>query len=170
MAKSESWVDIAKSGVIEGTKLAYDWETKYADDEGKLVNKKFLINKLQRSIATGLEDFTVDFKTSELSGDFVLDKRLPQFLIEEKQLDDILANYSTAAFAGTGEKLKKAYKDFTDALSARNNDMVAYNAVIQTIASQDQQVTKLRDMRQMANKGKIVDEGEQKRHLRYLNH
>ncbi len=150
----------AANTALTGLGLVNDWDNKIPDDNDNLINKKYLINKIRRSIATGLEDFDADFTTDQLTGDFVLDQRLPQYLMEEKQLDDILADYSTAAFAQTGEDLKRMYKDFTDALASRNKDMVAYNAIIQTITSQGQQVTKLQDMRKMSDKDVIIDEGK----------
>jgi hypothetical protein len=151
----------ATNALVTGINLIDDWEDKIPDDSGNLIDKKYLINKIQLSVATGLGDYKADFMTDELTGDFVLDARLPQYLMEEKQLDDTLADYRTLAFAHTGEELEQMYKNFTDALAARNNDIVTYNSVIQTITSQDQQVTKLQDMRRIADKPVIIDEGKQ---------
>lgn len=160
MAQSKGWADAVKNAIVEGSKLGYEWGSKYPDDAGNLVDKNLLIDTLHRSISTGLDDFTADFKNDDLSGEFKVDKRLPQFMIEEKQLKDILANYSTAAFANTGTVLQKRFKEFTDALCSRNSDMVAYNSVLQTIVSRDEQVDKLKKMRKLADKDTIVDEGQ----------
>ena len=144
---------------VDRFKLAYEWAKKYPDDSDNLINKKVLIKKLQRSVVTSLNDFTADFSSDDLTGEFELDKRLPRFLIEETQLEDILADYSEASFADAGQELTKAFKAFTDALSARNGDILAYNCLIQNLTNLDEKAASLKEMRK-ANDNPTIDDGE----------
>ncbi|PSS18883.1 hypothetical protein PHLCEN_2v3198 [Hermanssonia centrifuga] len=126
-------------------------------DSGVPVNKEYLMGQIKRSIVTGLDDFTSELTTAELNGEFQVDGRLPKFVMEEGQLNEILSQYSNAAFAEAGQELVDAYDDFIKALSSRNDDIVAYNAVIRLIVSQSQEMAKLKAMKELAGKHTMID-------------
>lgn len=129
-------------------------------DSGVPVNKKYLMGQIKRSIVTGLDDFTSELTTAELNGEFQVDGRLPKFVMEEGQLNEILSQYSNAAFAEAGQELVDAYDDFIKALSSRNDDIVAYNAVIRLIVvPQSQEMARLKAMEELAGKHTMADAG-----------
>ena len=126
---------------------------------GVAVNKDYLMHMVKNSVATGLEDFTGELTADELNGMFKVDGRVPKLIMEQEKLQDILAQYRAEAFAGAGDDLLQAYDDFIQALEARNDDITAYNSLIQRLIAQSQERQRLNDMKNLAQKGTLTNEG-----------
>ena len=138
--------------------LANDWD-KVLNDSGVPVDKNILLSKLNHSSITGLDDFTGDLTPAEVDGSFAVDGNLPGFLIEENKLKELLADYTKGALGEAGDDLKKKFKEFTDSIIARNNDIVAYNAVLTVVQNRLDEATKLQNAKSAAQKTMIVGPG-----------
>ncbi|PPQ95709.1 hypothetical protein CVT26_008352 [Gymnopilus dilepis] len=125
---------------------------------GVAVNKDYLMHMVENSVATGLEDFTGELTADELNGMFKVDGRVPKLIMEQEKLQDILAQYRAEAFTGGGDDLLQAYDDFIQALEARNDDITAYNSLIQRLIAQSQERQRLNDMKNLAQKGTLTNE------------
>ncbi|KAJ3778794.1 hypothetical protein FB446DRAFT_712184 [Lentinula raphanica] len=158
---------VVKSGskiMGAGTAIAQLWSDYNGDPDhitsevGTTVRRDYLMATVKNSVATGLQDFTGELTPDELSGEFTLDGRVPKLIMEEEKLRDILTDYKNEAFAEAGEELLKAYDDFIQALSARNDDIATYNSIIQRLMAQVEEKSKLNQMKELAKKGKLTNE------------
>ncbi|KAK7468326.1 hypothetical protein VKT23_002841 [Stygiomarasmius scandens] len=136
--------------------LENDWNNKVVDDSGVAVDKSLLLSKLNHSSITGLDDFTGDLTPEEKNGEFKVDGNLPGFLIEEDKLKEVLADYTQGALGEAGDNLKKKFKEFTDAIVARNNDIITYNALLTVIKNKLDEASKLQDAKLTAQKKTII--------------
>ncbi|KAJ3739417.1 hypothetical protein DFH05DRAFT_1560245 [Lentinula detonsa] len=125
---------------------------------GVTVRREYLMATVKNSIATGLQDFTSELTPDELNGEFTLDGRVPKLILEEEKLRDIVTEYKNEAFAEAGVELLKAYDDFIQALSSRNDDIATYNSLIQRLVAQAEEKRKLTQMKELAQKGTLTNE------------
>lgn len=129
------------------------------NEAGVAVNKDYLMQSIKDSIATSLDDFTSELTADEIDGKFTVDGRVPKLILEERTLRDILTQYKTEAFAEAGQDLLEAFDHFIEALEARNDDITAYNSIIQRLVAQSRERKKLDDMKELAQKGTLTNEG-----------
>ncbi|KAF5366537.1 hypothetical protein D9758_008961 [Tetrapyrgos nigripes] len=163
--------------------LENDWNNKVLNDSGVAVDKKLLLSKVNHSSITGLDDFTGDLSPEEKNGEFKVDGNLPGFLIEEAKLKEVLADYTQGALGEAGDELKKKFKEFTDAIVARNNDIVTYNALLTVVKNNLDEASKLQeakltaqkiiiigpDLQAMTDYMRMIYENARARVMRYLN-